>query len=58
MENEKLIDAIKIIREECRSQQICERCPMYSNTVSECALSASDPAAWKFKEEIDQIIFI
>lgn len=52
MKNEELINALKIIHDECDSQIRCSNCPFCDN-VGSCKIINALPANWNINEEID-----
>ena len=48
----ELLDALRLIREECKKHESCELCPLRSKFNDDCALGESDqPANWDLYED-------
>jgi hypothetical protein len=52
-ENEKLIDALYLIREICSRHSVCTDCPIYNDGHNQCELMMRKPYAWDLTDEID-----
>lgn len=47
---QKLVEATKLIRETCKSQQKCDDCPL-STLGYNCAITREWPRAWEFASD-------
>ena len=55
-----LIEALKIIRDECNNHPTCYTCPMRNNKYGDdkCYITTNNPAEWEFKSEHPMRIFV
>ena len=52
MNNEEIINALKIIKNECNSRMICDNCP-FSDKNRKCKILHIIPSEWDINEETD-----
>lgn len=49
--NEELLNALKLIKEECKKQDSCGvNCPMWSIGNDECGVTGDAPNEWKLEK--------
>ena len=48
---DKLIEALKLIKDECQKYDNCDECPMWEIRLEKCGLHCS-PRAWKVNETV------
>lgn len=48
---DKLLEALKLIREECEKHTECKSCPMYDVEQQECGLFFS-PRKWEIRDSV------
>lgn len=49
--NEELLNALKLIKEECKKHTRCEGCPLV-NSCDECGISEETPRHWLLQERV------
>lgn len=47
--DDKLLDALKVIKKECRKHRECNGCPM---ALDDCCMLEREPAEWKIEPRI------
>lgn len=54
MNNEEIINALKIIKNECNSNTRCQTCPFSDNNqINNCKIIMDLPYNWNINEKID-----
>ena len=55
---ERLLEALKLIKNECSSHSECKTCPMRVKNIGQdeymCYLRTKNPLCWTFKEDVPQ----
>ena len=47
---EELLNALKLIKEECKKYKKCDDCPMYAHNELECGVIDDEPKKWRLEK--------